>query len=106
MKILPVHFAPFLSEYAMNVIGVQVAPAKTVSPIPFSKQHFLLVFVKEASVASLNAVVINSLCKGRKVLLNVSSFGIHTKHGFVRNALFSNLCVFISVFEKPYFTTE
>ena len=53
---------------------------------------------------SLNAIVMNSLSKKECAgFSNISVFGVHTENGSFSNALFSNLCVFISVFEKLRF---
>ena len=50
-------------------------------------------------MATLNATVINSLStKERAAFSNVSVFGVHNENGS-----FSNIWIFISVFEKLHF---
>ena len=72
-----------------------------VSLIPFSKQCLLLGAVKKAPIASLNAIVINSLSTKELKHSQMSPFLVFTlKTDRFQNAPFSTLCVFVSVFEK------
>ena len=71
---------------------------------PFFKTMPLLAAVKKAPIASLNAIVMNSLStKECEAFSNVSIFGVHTENGSFSKRTASNLCVFISVFEKLRF---
>ena len=55
---------------------------KTVLLLPFSKQCLLLLAVKKAPNASLNAIVMSSLsAKECEAFSNVSVFGAHTENG-------------------------
>ena len=91
MKTLPVHIAPFSNEneYAMKTIGVLIAPEYDVFN-PLFKIKPLLVAVKNAPIASMHTIVINSLLtKECEAFSNVSVFGVHTENG-----LFSKRTVF------------
>ena len=69
---------------------------------PLFKTKPLSVAVKKAQIASLNAIVIISLLtKEFEAFSGVSVFGFDTQ-----NASFSDLRVFISVFESSVFITE
>ena len=64
----------------------------------------LLVAVKKAPIASLNAIVINSLAtKECDSFSNVSVFGVQTENGSFSKRTVFNLMRFISVFEKLHF---
>ena len=66
----------------MKTIVVHTAPAKTMWLIPFSKQCLLLAAVEKAPIASLDAIVMNSLsAKECEAFSNISVFGIHTENG-------------------------
>ena len=55
-------------------------------------------------MATLNAIVIKSLLtKECAAFSDVSVLAFILKTDRIQNAPFSNLCVFISVFEKPHF---
>ena len=78
--------------------------SKTVLLIPFSKQSLLLIAANKAPIANLNVIVINSLLTKDVQRFQMSPFLVFTmKTDRFQNALFSNLCVFISVSEKPRF---
>ena len=61
MKTLPVRIAPFSNKNAIKTIGVHNAPVELVLLFPFSKQCLLSIVVIKAPMATLNAIVINSL---------------------------------------------
>ena len=58
--------------------------------IPFSKQSLLLIAVKKVPIATLNAIVINSLlARACEAFLNVTIFGDHTENGsFSKRTIF------------------
>ena len=71
---------------------------------PFSEQYLLLAAVKRAPITSLNAIVMNSLStKEFEAFSDVSVLVSELKTDRFQNAPFSNLCVFVSVFEKLRF---
>ena len=101
MKTLPVHIAPFSNKYTMKTIGVPV------SLIPFSKQSLLLIAVKKAPIATLNATVVNSpLTKECEAFSCVSIFGVHTENGSFSRRTFSNLCVSLAFLKSSAFIEE
>ena len=58
---------------------VQLCYSQTVLLIPFSRQSLLLIVFKEAGIATLNTIVINSiLTKECESFGNVSVFGVRT----------------------------
>ena len=71
--------------------------ANTVSPL--FKTKILLEAVKKVLITSSNAIIINSvLTRECDAFSNVPVFGVHTENGS-----FSDLCIFISDFEKLRF---
>ena len=84
-------------------------PSKTMLLIPFSKQKPFVNSCQQGANRDLNAIIVikGLLAKECAAFSNVSIFGLHTENGSFQNAPFSNLSVFISVFEKnPVFTAE
>ena len=76
MKTLPVHIARF----QINTASTLLQQNGFVNP--FSKQSLLLIGVKTAPIATLNAIVIKSLlAKECEAFSNVSVFGVHTENG-------------------------
>ena len=65
----------------MKTIGVYIDPANGVVN-PFLETMPLLAAVKNAPIASLNAIVMNSLStKEFEACSNLSVFGVHTENG-------------------------
>ena len=82
MKTLPVHIALFSNEYAMKTMGAFTLLQQNGVVNPLSKQSLLFIALLKAPIASLNAIVINSLLtKECEALSNVSVFGVHSENG-------------------------
>ena len=105
MKTLPVHIAQFSSKYAMKMIGIHIAPAKLCCYSLLLIMPLLIVVIK-AQMATLSAIVINSLlAKECAAFSNLSVLALTLKTDRFQNAPFSDIsvCVFISGFEKLHF---